>query len=63
MSHSEDIRKLCRRIVLERQAYKVPHCTGRILANTRPHQLHWSDCDAGDCYLMQRGASLIHIVG
>ena len=22
---------------------KVTHCTGRVLANTRPHQLLWSD--------------------
>ena len=23
--------------------YKVTHCAGRILANTRPHQLRWGD--------------------
>ena len=23
--------------------YKVAHCAGRVLANTRPHQLLWSD--------------------
>ena len=26
---------------------KVTHCTGCILANTRPHQLCWSDQEMG----------------
>ena len=27
--------------------YKVIHCAGHILANTRPHQLHWGDREMG----------------
>ena len=23
--------------------HKVTHCTGRVLADTRPYQLHWGD--------------------
>ena len=26
---------------------KVTHCAGRILANTRPHQLYWGDGGMG----------------
>ena len=26
---------------------KVTHCTGCVLTNTRPHQLHWGDWEMG----------------
>ena len=26
---------------------KVTHCTGHVLANTRPHQLRWGDQEMG----------------
>ena len=32
---------------------KVTHCTGRISANTRPHQLHWDDREMGTVYHIQ----------
>ena len=28
---------------------KVTNCIGRVLANTKPHQLHRSDWGDGDC--------------
>ena len=27
--------------------YKVTNCAGHVLANTRPHQLHWGDWEMG----------------
>ena len=27
--------------------YKVTHCAGRVLANTRPHQLRWGEWEMG----------------
>ena len=36
---------------------KVTHCAGRVLANTRPHQLRWDDREMGTAiYLMYKNA-------
>ena len=45
---------------------KVTHCTGHILANTRPHQLHWGDWEMGtviSCTECSQVAGLIHTAG
>ena len=45
---------------------KVTHCTGRVLANTRPHQLRWGDREMGtaiSCIKCSQVAGLIQKVG
>ena len=48
--------------------YKVIHCTGHILANTRPHRLHWGDQVTGRWELLSlkgsqvAGHSVLNIV-
>ena len=45
---------------------KVTHCAGRVLANTRPHQLCWGDWDMGtaiSCTKCSQMAGLIQKVG
>ena len=37
---------------------KVTHCTGRILTNTRPHQLHWGDWEVGWGDYWEMGTSI-----
>ena len=44
---------------------KVTHCTGRISANTRPHQQHWGDREMGtaiSCTKCSQDAGFIHMV-
>ena len=43
---------------------KVTHCTGHVLANTRPHQLCWGDWEIGtatSCTECSQVAGLIHM--
>jgi len=45
---------------------KVIHCTGRVSANTRPHQLPWGDREMGtaiSCIKRSQVAGLIQRVG
>ena len=39
---------------------KVTHCAGCILANTRPHQLHWGDQEMGTAISWSQVAGHIH---
>ena len=43
--------------------YKVPHCTGCVLASTRPHQLRCGDWDFCLMHKTSQMAGLIHTVG
>ena len=48
--------------MLYKMLYKVTHCAGHVLANTRPHQLRWGDREMGtaiSCTECSQVASLI----